>query len=263
MDASELDVLIVDDDPVIADGLVEYFTRSKLKCRAVNDPWEALKILTGKGKATVVVCDIRMPELSGLQFAEHLQVVDPDRRPELIFISGHAGFDDAVAAIRVGARDLLTKPVEPAALARAVKSAILVSNLKHKSGAETPPVQPGAPIAASRRATARNMQAVRKIRSKYFPSDLFSDPCWEMLLDLYEGALAGKPMSVTNLTVGSSASATTAWRRLVSLEEHQLVERDEDPEDKRRAIVKLTHSGRKAVENFFDTYSGHIATVQA
>jgi CheY-like chemotaxis protein/DNA-binding MarR family transcriptional regulator len=254
--AATLDVLIVDDDLTIASGFVEYLTRRGLKCRAVGDPWKALDMLSHDATASVVVSDIRMPELNGLKFAEHLRALDVTVRPELIFISGHAGFDDAVGAMRLQARDLLTKPVQPAALAAAVNSAISVGKLR-QTAAASEGAHDAASVESVRRATVDSLRAVRKIRSKTFPSELFSDPRWEMLLDLYDAALAHKDVSVTKLAVGSTASVTTAWRRLSALVDHGLVERVEDLTDRRRVIVKLSDRGQKAAEEFFDTYSRH------
>jgi CheY-like chemotaxis protein/DNA-binding MarR family transcriptional regulator len=261
-DAPRLDVLIVDDDLTIATGFVEYLTRRGLKCEAVVDPWKALDMLSHDGTASVVVSDIRMPVLNGLKFAEHLRQLDVSVRPELIFISGHAGFDDAVAAMRLQARDLLTKPVQPAVLAAAVNSAIKVRKLARPAAGKNDG-EDDTRVESVRRATVDSLRAVRKIRSKSFPSELFSDPTWEMLLDLYDAVLARKEVSVTKLAVGSSASVSTAWRRLSALVDHGLVDRQEDLRDRRRVIVKLSERGQKAAEEFFDTYSRQGNAVSA
>ncbi len=83
---------------------------------------EALQLLADGRQVKVVVSDLRMPELTGLEFAERLGRLGGGGRPEVVFVSGHAGFDDAVEAIRLGARDLLTKPVDGPRLVKAVKS---------------------------------------------------------------------------------------------------------------------------------------------
>jgi len=254
-DSKTLDVLIVDDDPDLADELVEYLSKAGLSCDKAADGWSALKLLADGWRARVVVSDLRMPELSGLEFVDQLgKRAGPDK-PEIIFISGNAGYDDAVEAIRLQARDMLTKPVDGPRLVRAVKSALLVRQMR-SSSAE--PVQVAAPEksdAERKRATLESLRAVRKVRSKYFPSELFSDPCWEMLLDLYDALLAGQETTVTSLAAASGAATTTAWRRLSALQSHGLIERVDDPGDKRRTIIRLSPAGLRAVENFFDTYS--------
>jgi CheY-like chemotaxis protein len=252
--ADSLDVLIVDDDAEMASELVDVLSRAGLSCASARDGWEALHRIGEGGLVGVVVSDLQMPELDGLAFADHLRrLVDQDR-PEIVFISGSAGYDDAIQAIRLGARDLLNKPVDPNVLVRAVKSALVVRQMRRG----TPPAIAVAPIKSPlepKRAALDSLRAVRKLRSKYFPSELFSDPCWEMLLDLYDSQLAGQQATVTSLSAASGASSTTAWRRLSTLQEHGLIQRLEDPDDKRRAIVRLSKTGLMAIENFLDTYS--------
>jgi DNA-binding MarR family transcriptional regulator len=101
---------------------------------------------------------------------------------------------------------------------------------------------------------------MRGMRSRHFPTELFSDPCWEMLLDLYDAHLVGAEVTVTSLGAASGVPLTTALRRMDQLKVHGLIERIEDNEDKRRTIVRLTHAGLTAVESFFDTYLKRPAT---
>ena len=76
-----------------------------------------------------------------------------------------------------------------------------------------------------------------------------------MLLDLYDGQLAGQEVTVTSLGAASGAPLTTALRRMDSLQKYGLIDRLEDAQDKRRTIVRLSKHGLEAVEHFFDTYS--------
>src|SRR5262245_53159138 len=108
---SLLDVLVVEDDPAALDLLVSHLARTRLTCRGAPDALKALQIVAEGEWPAVIVTDIRMPGLSGLDFIERISLFAGRHRPEIVFISGHAGFDDAVAALRLGARDLLTKPI--------------------------------------------------------------------------------------------------------------------------------------------------------
>lgn len=252
------DVLVVDDDADAVEELVEFLVKSGLSCLSAGDGWQALKLLADGRKAKVVVSDLRMPELTGLEFAERLTRLDGGDRPDVIFVSGHAGFDDAVEAIRLCARDLLTKPVDGPRLVKAVKSALLA-----RQGRENPAPAAGAAtagLADRKRAALKQMRSMRRMRGQHFPTQLFSDPCWEMLLDLYDGYLAGAEVTVTSLGAASGAPLTTALRRMDQLKAHGLIERVEDIEDRRRTIVRLSQAGLDAVENFFDTYLQRPAT---
>jgi len=124
-DERSLDVLVVDDDREAVEELVEYLSKANLSCKPAPDGWAALQLLADGCRPQVVVTDLRMPELSGMEFAERLSRLGEGERPEIIFVSGNAGFDDAVQAIRLGARDMLTKPIDGPRLVRAVKSAQL------------------------------------------------------------------------------------------------------------------------------------------
>lgn len=258
-DGTNVDVLVVDDESEAVEELIEFLARAKLKCRSAGDGWEALELLAEGVKPAVVVTDLRMPELDGMEFSVRLSQLTDRERPEVIFVSGHAGFDDAVAAIRLGARDMLTKPVDGPRLVRAVKSAQLARRMRQAATAAeaTPPPPEKTPELdpiQRKRAALRELKAVRKDRAAHFPTELFSDPCWEMLLDLYDARLAGAEVTVTSLGAASGVPLTTALRRMEALQSHDLIRRMEDVADKRRMIVQLTEQGLRAVENFFDTY---------
>ncbi len=246
------DVLVVDDDSDAVEELVEFLAKAGLTCLSAGDGWQALKLLADRRRARVVVSDLRMPELTGLEFAERLTRLGVSDRPEVIFVSGHAGFDDAVEAIRLGARDLLTKPVDGPRLVKAVKSALVA-----RQGRDRAAPAVGAPSGGEvdrKRSALKQMRSMRRMRSQHFPTQLFSDPCWEMLLDLYDGYLVAAEVTVTSLGAASGVPLTTALRRMDQLKAHGLIERTEDIGDKRRTIVRLTQAGLEAVEGFFDTY---------
>ena len=77
-------------------------------------------------------------------------------------------------------------------------------------------------------------------RSNYLPGKLFSDPAWDMLLDLAEARLSGKRVSVSSLCIAANVPATTALRRIGDLVAENLATRIRDPEDGRRVFVDLT-----------------------
>ena len=252
-----LDVLVVDDDVDAVEELVEYLTKAHLRCRPAHDGWAALQVLADGWRPEVVVTDLRMPELSGMEFAERLSRLGDAERPEVIFVSGHAGFDDAVQAIRMGARDMLAKPIDGPRLVRAVKSAQLARKVRLRTAEPMPSGDAGAISAdpvVRKRAALTDLKKMRRLRSQYFPAELFSDPCWEMLLDLYDATLAGAEVNVTSLGAASGVPQTTALRRMETLLGHGLIVRAEDKTDKRRTIIRLSDSGMRSVENFFETY---------
>ena len=176
-----IDVLVVDDDVDAAAELTEFLSKAGLACRSASDGWGALNLIAQGCRPGVVVSDLRMPELDGLQFAEHLNKLVEQDRPEIIFVSGNAGYDDAVEAIRLGARDMLTKPIDGLRLVRAVKSAQLVRQLR--VGAATPvraAVEKARPSASAPRSTicgrcARSGAGISRPSSSPIPA---GKCCW-------------------------------------------------------------------------------------
>jgi FixJ family two-component response regulator len=249
------DVIVVDDDGDAVEELVECLAKANVGCKAALDAWGALKLLAEGFRPSVVVADLRMPELSGVEFAEKLRQLGEADRPEVIFISGHAGFDDAIAAIRLGARDLLVKPVDGPRLVQAVKTARLAHQMRRRSGVTSEHASRPQEAGPDRKRVALgDLRAVRRVRGQYFSSELFADPNWEMLLDLYDAALAHQDVTISSLGAASGVPLTTALRRMDTLQNHGLIQRAEDKQDRRRIIVKLTDAGLNAVERFFESY---------
>lgn len=97
----------------------------------------------------------------------------------------------------------------------------------------------------------RHIVAKRRARSRHFPPEIFGEPAWDMLLDLFIAAHEGKPVSVSSACIASGAPATTALRWLVRLETLGLVTRSGDFKDRRRIHVAITDLGREAIEDWF------------
>ena len=83
----------------------------------------------------------------------------------------------------------------------------------------------------------------QKMQRKMFGTELVANPCWDMLLDLYEKMLLNRSVSVSSLALASGVPVTTALRRMGKLEEMGLVRRGKDLADARRVFVELTDVG--------------------
>lgn len=102
-------------------------------------------------------------------------------------------------------------------------------------------------------ALARKTYALRRKRAAIFGNlDLFGEPAWDILLDLFIAHAEGKPVSVSSACIGSAAPATTGLRWLGVLADEGLIVRENDAEDNRRVLVRLTQTGRAAMERFFE-----------
>lgn len=106
-------------------------------------------------------------------------------------------------------------------------------------------------------ALARRTYALRRKRAVIFGNpDLFGEPAWDILLDLFIAYGEGKQVSVSSACIGSAAPATTGLRWLGVLADEGLVVRENDPEDNRRVLVRLSPRGLAAFDRFFDACEG-------
>lgn len=93
-------------------------------------------------------------------------------------------------------------------------------------------------------AMAERIYRFRRLRTRYLSADLFHEPAWDILLDLFINAEKGRPVSVSNACIAAATSQTTGIRSLQALEREGLIERIDDQHDHRRVYVQLTKSGR-------------------
>lgn len=100
-------VYIVDDDEAVREGLTMLFRSVSLNARAYATA-DAFLEAFDPDRPGCIVCDVRMPGMSGLQLQERLADLDTDI--PLIFITGHGDVPMAVTAMRDGAVDFLQKP---------------------------------------------------------------------------------------------------------------------------------------------------------
>lgn len=99
-------------------------------------------------------------------------------------------------------------------------------------------------------AFARETYAVRRRRDRHLPGDLFGEPTWDILLDLYVATRENRPVPTTSACIGANVPPTTALRWLRILEARGLVEREEDGRDGRRTFVRLSKRGLAAMDDW-------------
>jgi DNA-binding NtrC family response regulator len=114
-------VLLIDDDEGIRRLLVRELARGGLEVDAAASGEEGLARLD-RGGADVVVCDVRMPDLDGLEVLRRIKERAPDTT-EVVMLTGHGTIDSAIEAVRAGAYHYLTKPVKVAELAAVIRNA--------------------------------------------------------------------------------------------------------------------------------------------
>ena len=101
------DILIIDDEKAIRKTLTEILGFEGYKIDEAGDGEEGLKKF-GLKNYDVVLCDIKMPKVDGLEFLEKAREINPD--VPVIMISGHGNIETAVEAVKKGAFDYISKP---------------------------------------------------------------------------------------------------------------------------------------------------------
>lgn len=99
----------------------------------------------------------------------------------------------------------------------------------------------------------RTMLKLRRHRDRFFASELFADPAWDMLLELYAAALGQLRVSVSALCIAAAVPPTTALRWIKQLEEAGLIKRKADPTDGRRQFMMLSDQALGAMNAYFRT----------
>lgn len=99
----------------------------------------------------------------------------------------------------------------------------------------------------------RAVIAYRRARAKFFPAELFADPAWDILLELYAASLSQYRVTISRLCECAAVPPTTALRWIGNLESSGLVERRADPTDGRRVFVSLSSTGQQSIEAYFRT----------
>jgi len=120
-------ILYVDDEPAVGLILEDTLERAGHRPLGARNVPEALQIL-GRDSVDLIISDYRMPGITGLEFLDMLQREGHD--VPLIMLTGYASIEHAVSAIKAGAIDYITKPVQPEQLELAVAQALQVVKLK-------------------------------------------------------------------------------------------------------------------------------------
>lgn len=254
--AQEPRVLLVDDDPDILIELSEGLASLGLASRTAETAVMALDLVQRYPELQVVVTDLQMPRIDGIELLQKLSVRKRARPMAAIVITGHASLDRAVGALRLKAVDFLQKPLSPEEVAHAIRRAMAL--LEDETAETVMPATPATAPTTARPNYLRALVAARADRDAIFQSGLFSDPAWDMLLDLAVAEASGRPISVTSLCIASGAPTTTALRRIEDMKEAGLLDRIPDPQDRRRVLVHLTEEGRKRMEAFVQRHAARL-----
>jgi len=119
-------ILIIDDERAIRKTLTEILSYEGYKIDEASDGEEGLKRFAEKSY-DLVLCDIKMPKVDGIEFLEKAKEINAD--VPIIMISGHGNIDTAVEAVKKGAFDYISKPPDLNRLLITLRNAVDKQNL--------------------------------------------------------------------------------------------------------------------------------------
>jgi DNA-binding NtrC family response regulator len=112
-------ILVVDDEQVVRDSLTKWFREDGYKVSSASNAAEALQQLQTQ-KWDIILLDIKMPGMDGMELQQRIKGIE--QGATIIFITAHATVDTAVKALKEGAFDYVTKPVNNALKQRTLAS---------------------------------------------------------------------------------------------------------------------------------------------
>ncbi len=118
--SDQLEVLLLDDEPIVGKRLKPALAKIGCNVEVFEEPAVALKRLDEK-TFDVVVTDIRMDDIDGIQVLEHVR--EKSQRTKVIMITGYAMMALAREAMEKGAFDFIAKPFKPDDLRRVIAKA--------------------------------------------------------------------------------------------------------------------------------------------
>ncbi|MGD1844255.1 MAG: sigma-54-dependent transcriptional regulator [Salibacteraceae bacterium] len=114
-------ILVIDDERPIRSTLREILEYEDFKVEDAEDGMAGLDLMR-KNEYDLVLCDIKMPKMDGLEVLERVRLLKPDL--PLVMISGHGTIDTAVEALKNGAFDYIPKPLDLNRLLVTVRNAL-------------------------------------------------------------------------------------------------------------------------------------------
>lgn len=119
------EVLLLDDDATMLSIIEGILGAAGYRCVVSSDAQDALARITQRPQIAVVLSDILMPEVTGLQFVDRLNALALEHtRPRVLLLTAQPTLEAAVDALRLGVRDFLVKPIRPPELLEAVGRAM-------------------------------------------------------------------------------------------------------------------------------------------
>jgi DNA-binding NtrC family response regulator len=127
---SKRKILIVDDEQPVRDSLREWFLEDGFDVQTAEDGNAALRKMHD-GPYDIMVLDLKMPGMDGITLQRRVREIDKDAA--IIILTAYASVQTAVEALKLGAFDYITKPVDPDELSNTVRNALTQKELSEEN----------------------------------------------------------------------------------------------------------------------------------
>lgn len=150
-------ILIVDDEENIRNLLQKVLSKAGYRVYLAEDGEAALRIIMNRS-IDIVITDIKMPKMNGIELMEKARQIDPE--VEFIIMTAFATLDTAITALKMGARDYITKPFDIEEIIASLKRV----SQTHSVEGETDYIEVSAEDAFTRTASPKMKMVLENIR---------------------------------------------------------------------------------------------------
>lgn len=248
-------ILVVDDNLDEIAELCDAIDSLGHRVKGAESVRSALHVLEQDRSVKIVITDIRMDGLDGFDLLAEIDARYGRSRPiTKIVASGYQEYEYALEAMRHGAIDIIRKPCSAGTIKAAIRRALILQN-QQVPGApgfsqwdDDKPLPPG--YDSKRLKLLKDLQKQRVLRGDLIDSASFSDPAWDIFLDLCAARFAEQKVSISSACAATDAPFSTALRYVNRLVEENLAIRYDDPHDKRRNMLELSETGQARIEAY-------------
>lgn len=273
-------VLVVNDDRECTASCARMLEDLNYDFFCVATAREALERLGRESSIQILLVDLHMPAMDGFVLIDEARARLGGSRPlAAVVIANELTTDVAVRGLHVEAVDVLCRPLQFDAYSGALRRAMRylgarrqiadgasMSNFSEQlakivSVLEGKTLEPRSDLRLTDKeigATLRAIIASRSLRNRFFPSQMFADPAWDILLDLTRARLDGQQVSVSSVCIAASVPMSTALRWVRQMTEAGLLRRWTDPKDRRRDLIALTDSTSAHMRDYLTAVHGTL-----
>lgn len=254
----QITILVVDDNLDEIAELCEAIDNLGHHVKGAESVRSALHVLEQDRSIKIVITDIRMDGLDGFDLLAEIDARYGNSRPiTKIVASGYQEYDYALEAMRLGAIDIIKKPCSASTIKASIRRALILQSHRQgiplttgerAFGGEAFSVSIGQH--SDRMKLIKDLQKQRTLRSDLIECDAFSDPAWDIFLDLSAAHYANQQVSVSSACAATDAPFSTALRYVNRIVEANLAIRYDDPNDKRRNLIALSELGQQRIQAY-------------